>query len=724
VIVLLQLGDHPLLQPQGELDSGYYARLAKQVADGDWLAGQRVFFVSPLYIYFLAATFLATDGSTIGAQLVQVLLGTAAVGLVWATAHRWFGSTVGWAAGALAAGTGYFTFHEILILQASLDPFLVALALFLLTHAALDGRPRSWMATGVAFGLLALNRPNALPVAAILAAAAGLHRWRYVTRDAAAAAIPSPSVGADIHGTGPAGSRRRAAGAALVPTGAMLAGLACVLLPVAARNMAVAGELALLSSHGGLNFYVGNRAGADGTYRRVEGIVPSITGQERDARRQAEAVEGRPLSDAAVSAHFYREAWRWIVGHPGDASRLFLAKLYYTFNAADVALNYSYAYYSRDEPSLLRGLIVGPWLLLPLGLFGGLVAGPALLRSPCDGKDGERRTAAWWLWASFVPLYALGVAAFFVAGRYRLPLLVPLSVTSAAGLVWLLRRAQDSARIEPPWKAIVPLVLLALACNWPAGLDNGRAGERVEMVLHLVDTRRDAEALSLLESTVAMHPVPADALVRTGTAFLERGASGRALPLLMRAHALAPERADVRLALGQALLDAGRPGEAVPHLRAVLDAGVRVDLAAFDLARALMASGNRADAGGALRRLSHVTTLDAASATAVARLALDLGEHALARTAAARAVALAPSDAVPRELFGLALEANGQRADAMRALEQAAQLDRANASARLNLAVLLAEEGRFAEARRAAEEALARRPDYGRARAFLQALPR
>ena len=96
----------------------------------------------------------------------------------------------------------------------------------------------------------------------------------------------------------------------------------------------------------------------------------------------------------------------------------------------------------------------------------------------------------------------------------------------------------------------------------------------------------------------------------------------------------------------------------------------------------------------------------------------------LARTAAVRVVALAPSHAVSHELLGLALEANGRRVDAIRALEHATRLDAAHASVWLNLAVLLAEERRFAEAHRAAEEALARRPDYERARAFLQALPR
>ena len=56
--LLAHFDAHPLLQPFGEMDSGVYARLAADVARGDVLLrgqGPVPFFVSPLYIYFLAA---------------------------------------------------------------------------------------------------------------------------------------------------------------------------------------------------------------------------------------------------------------------------------------------------------------------------------------------------------------------------------------------------------------------------------------------------------------------------------------------------------------------------------------------------------------------------------------------------------------------------------------------------------------------------------------------
>jgi tetratricopeptide (TPR) repeat protein len=713
-VALVQLHGHPLLQPAGELDTAYYVALAREVAAGDLSAGGRAFFVSPLYVYVLAAVFAATGGSLLAARLVQVALGAAAVGLIFATARLWFGRRTARIAAGLAILTGSFTFNEVLILQSALDPFLTALSLYLLARAWLDPAPRAWLAAGVGLGLHALNRPNVLVVAGATGA------WL------AAAVAQSLR---QKRATGAGEPRAARAGPRPAALAGLALGLCAVLAPVAVRNALAGGGLTLVSSHGGLNFYIGNRAGADGTYRAVPGITPSIAGQARDARRVAERALGRTLTDAEVSGYFYGLAWEWMRTHPGDALRLLVRKVAYTFNATDVALNYSYAYYARDEPTILRFLAVGPWLLLPLGLFGLIVAAPARGGVQDGASAGarvpaseERVRQAWWPWAAYVPAYGLAVAIFFVSERYRLPLLVPLAVTSASALVWLVEIARARRRRALSGAAAL-LAGLALATHRDFGLDDGRAAERTEMIVHLVDTGREAEAMALLDSTVPMARDLALVYFRAGQAFAERGEAGRAVALLQRAHDRAPDRPEIRLVLGQALLDAGRPDEAAPHLLAALEAGVRPDLAAFDLARARAAAGDRAGARAALRRIPDPGRLDAASQLAAGRLALEVGDADFALGVLEPAARAAPADARIAEALGLALEAAGRRDEAIAALERARALDPRSATARLNLAVLLAEGGRSDAARRLAEEALAIRPDYTRARQFLEALP-
>jgi 4-amino-4-deoxy-L-arabinose transferase-like glycosyltransferase len=499
-VVLAQLHDHPLLQPTGGLDSEVYAALARRAADGDWALGPEPYFVAPLYVYFLALV-LRLTGSLLAAQVLQVVLGVAAIALVFDAARRLYGRSAAAAAAVLAAATGVLTFNEVLLLQSSLDPFLAALGLALLASALETGRLSGFVLAGFAVGVHALNRPNILlwlPVLALLVAIVQ-HRPK----------------------------------AAL----AVLAGALVAIAPVTLRNRAVSGEWIPISSHGGLNFYIGNNERADGTYRSVPGVTPSIAGQAEDARRVAEAAVGRPLGASETSQYFSGLAWEWIRGHPGKAAALLLRKLAYTFNATELSLNYSYGYYRDDERTALRLLPVGAWLLVPLGLLG-LVAAPTALAP---------RLA--WTWKAFVPVYAASVAAFFVAGRYRLPLLVALCVTAggaAAHLAGLARRTDKRALAA----ASVSLAVLGIVASWDFGLDDGRANEAREMARAHVERGRIEQTRAAAEREAR------------GVALFQRGELEPAARELEAACALDPTLASAQLNLAVVRAEQGRYAEA------------------------------------------------------------------------------------------------------------------------------------------------------------------
>ncbi|HXY39338.1 MAG TPA: glycosyltransferase family 39 protein, partial [Vicinamibacteria bacterium] len=483
--VAWQLHAHPLLQPVGQLDSGVCVDLARQLAGGDVLlrsatAGEP-FFLAPLYVYFLGLVFALCGGSLAAAKLLQVLLGTTAVWLLAGATRPWLGRRAALVGAVLLALTGPVVFHEAILLQAALDPFLVSLGLFAVSRALRSERWRDFALAGGAIALFSLNRPNAVAWGAALTAALPLLR----------------------------GARRGLREASAVALGLLL-GLA----PATARNLVVSGEPVLVSSHGGLNLYVGNRAGADGTYRHVPGITPDIRGQSRDARRVAEEAAGRSLTTGEVDAYFRGLALRWTSGHPLAAAGLFLRKLAYVFAAPEIALNYSFAYYALDEPTLLRFLVVGAWLLVPLGL-AGFADRLWSFATPDGGRADDRRSFA--LWALVVPAYAVSVAVFFVSSRYRLALLVPLAAGAGYALVRLAGavRTHDRRRLVAYALGLVPLLSLAL---WPHHLDDGRSEERTVMLLWLVDNGRTAEALQRLPAVESAHPEPALLLYRLGQA--------------------------------------------------------------------------------------------------------------------------------------------------------------------------------------------------------------
>jgi hypothetical protein len=610
--VLAHFNAHPLLQPVGEMDSGVYARLAADVAHGDVLLrgrGPEPFFVSPLYIYFLVAVHLLSAGSLLAAKFVQIALGTAAVGLVWGMTRRLFDDRAALVAGILYALTGVVTFHEVLILQAALDPFLTALSLFLLAvgltsgsfsakvngaEAAAPGGARGWrwvaagggrgrwLAAGAAFGLLALNRPNALLCVAVIAVAlavAPLKKGQPAARSGPGARRPSLPFEEN--------SLRRAWIAV-----AFLAGTAAVVALPFARNLIVSGEPVLISSHGGLNFLVGNGPGANGVYRWLDGITPSVTGQIADAKRIAEAETGRPLRAREVSSFFARRAWTWIGSHPAAATRLFAKKLWYVFSNDEMSLNFSFSWYRR-ESLLLTFLGVGPWLLVPLGGAGLALA--LLGAGKLPGRDAA-------VWASFVPAYALLVAAFFVATRYRLPLFVPLAV-GAGGAVSLLFEAWRAHKKKPlVVAACVALPLMALTL-WPTGIDDGSSEEETQWVLHLIGSGDTSEAATHLGALAKTHPSSGLLWFRAGQAWAAAGHLDDAIPALERSLSIDPGQAETQNVLsaaherrGMERVVAGELAAAVPDLEeaARLDsknATVRLNLAAI-----LAEKGDRARA--------------------------------------------------------------------------------------------------------------------------------
>ena len=406
--VALQFDRHPLLQPDTGLDTSAYVELAHRVSAGDVALGPGLYYVAPLYIYFLALAHTVT-----AARVLQALLGTVAVALIFLTARAWFGQRAAWISAALAALTGVFTYYEALILQSSLDVFLTALALWLVAK-------QRWLLAGCAFGIASLNRPNMLLAAVLMCSAAAV-----------------PPLFERRHG-------RR------TPHW-FLAGLLLALAPVTIRNLAVAHQWSLVSSHGGINFYIGNGDGATGFFHAVPGMPSTIEGLARDAHRLAEAATRRTLTDAEVSAYYSGLAWQWIRANPAAWLRLLAWKTYAFFNAAHVSTPFSYTFYAYDAGTLLRVLFVGPWLLVPLGILG----------------LARRRQ---WILIVFAAAYAASVILFFITERYKLPFFVAMAIAAGAG-----------AEALRTWRRVAVMVILLVAVNWPLHLDDGRTEERLRM---------------------------------------------------------------------------------------------------------------------------------------------------------------------------------------------------------------------------------------------------
>ena len=372
-----------------------------------------------------------------------------------------------------------------------------------------------------------------------------------------------------------------------------------------------------------------------------------------------------------------------------------LHKLRFTLHAQHVALPHCYPFYAETSGTSLRFLFVGPWLLLPLGLTGLAVAAPTRRssRGPSRGSP------------SF-PLYALAVAVFFVAERYRLPLLVPLCIGAGAVIAWAgdVWRSGGRMRLLAPGVAVA---LLMAAVNWPTVLKDGRWEEGLRLAQHYVIAGDFAQADEWMRRAEAWEPRPGATKYGVAAQLALSGQHERALPYLQQA--LAAEgggRPETHYAVGQALLRTGRAEEAIPHLRRGLDAGIELPGGGYDLAAALQEAGEFEAAASVLRRIHPPDAEGADGLSRFGRLALQVQAANVAEPLFRRAAALKPDDPAIREQLGQSLLILRRYEDAAAELSVAVRLGSADAELLSRLAFCELKLGRLDQARQHTAEAL------------------
>ena len=183
----------------------------------------------------------------------------------------------------------------------------------------------------------------------------------------------------------------------------------------------------LLSANGGINFWIGNHAGADGVFQ-----PPPHYDLVNDPlhRLAASRAAGRELSYRQSGAHWRNRALDDVLADPLRWARLMLRKLVLVAHPAEIPqLGSSFAWHRRHAWTL-RCPIDARHLLI-LALFSPLVL---RIRREKPGRI-------------VLPLlvcaaHAGTVALFFVTGRYRAPMipaLIGLAAVTAVGLWDLLR---------------------------------------------------------------------------------------------------------------------------------------------------------------------------------------------------------------------------------------------------------------------------------------------
>ncbi len=371
-------------------DEEAYITQAKGILDGTY-PGKKLFYQSPLYPYFLAGTFYFFGEDYNGVRVIQFIFCIVSIIFIYLLGKFLFGVREGLIAAGLLALYGPIFNYQILLLKVS--PFLVLLSLFLLIGAFLTKNPKSWwrwIVLGIICSLLLLLRDNA-QVFLVIVPLWILFQFR--------------------------GHSWKWKGACI---GLFILGAALIVGPLMVRNKVVAGELVISTSQGGANFFIGNNPIADGRYKTLPFVRPHPETEQIDFKAEAEKRSGHSLKATEISGFWYRQGFLFIKHHPGQWLRLLWKKTRFFFNNFEIPDNHGYTF---DRHHFLFALYLAPLsfgIIFPLAIFGMAIT--------------------WRRWQSlsflflFFIFYSLTILAFFVVGRYRVPIVIALIPFAAAGV--------------------------------------------------------------------------------------------------------------------------------------------------------------------------------------------------------------------------------------------------------------------------------------------------
>jgi tetratricopeptide (TPR) repeat protein len=637
--------------PNVTSDGLFYEETAQRIVDGSYLRDSTAFNFSPLYVFFLAAVFKTFGHGINAVRVVQMVIGVGSCALIFLVGRRLFNRTVALIALALAALYVPFIHFEVQLLSISLAVFLMLASLQLLLLADARSTTVLLLPAGLCLGLATLGSPTLLILTLPAALWLGFPGWQ-------------------------ARLDRVGVARAALFAGSVLLGI----LPATLWNYRATGQFVLVSSQGGINFYIGNNSEAPGFFVVPPGMEDSLSGiNVTGAKHVAEAEAHRALTAGEVSSHWFRKGLRFIVAEPLAAGRLFFRKCFLFANRYEVPLDLDQEAF-KDYFPLLRWSVISFGIVSLLGWTGAVIC----LRQ-------FRKQA---LPLLMLGVYALAVVAFFVSDRYRLPAVPLLILFSAFTVDWAWQRQRQKQAV-PLLIAGVGVALAAFAIVYaPAGLQGARASLSFNLATGYLKQDDFASARGQLEKCVQQDPDWLEARYKLALADHHLGDDARALSEVDVVIARAPGNADAHALRGGILLAKGLAITARRELETSLSLVPGDPTAAPKLKEADDAV-QQANTGRPEARLAG---LDNAGWRF-----LDGKEYAVAAATFAELLAANPRDSSVREKtlagLGFSYASLGRLDLAIRAFDEALAINPKNPVLHKNLALIHLKQGHPDQAR-------------------------
>ena len=402
--------DHPVA------DARIYFDRAMEIRDGKVFPEDVSFHSSPLYPYYIALTYSLT-GSLAGPRIIQMLTGILNIAVIFLITRILFGTVPGLIAAFFMSVYPIFIYFEGDLMMIPLVLFTLNLSCLMFVLYQVHRQKRYIALGGFFLALTAMGKPDTIMLAPFLAC------FVFFTEKNLKEKI------------------RRVA---------LLTLCVCLtLLPLVVTNYMVEKRFVLLTSNGGVNFYIGNHKGADGLFSLPEKSGLWDHRLYLSSKESAEREMGKRLTSSEVSKFWFKKGMRFIVTDFGEFLQLLGKKTLLMINRFEVSNHHSF-YFFKKFSNILK---INPLQLSFFVLFGAV----GLILSFRNRKN-------------FILLYGysailfLFTVIFFVTSRYRLPVVPFIIIFASFGIYesYICVRKKDYKKLIVPGITGLIIFLISL----------------------------------------------------------------------------------------------------------------------------------------------------------------------------------------------------------------------------------------------------------------------
>lgn len=393
-------------------DSQIYNYWAVNIVNsGDWV-GKEPYFMAPAYPYFIAVVYSIFGQSIEILRILQVLLSSISIFIIYLVGRNLVSKSVGYISAGMTAVYSVFIFYSGSILSETLQLFFYLILYLLLTNKDKITEHKHWFYIGLVLGIAAIFRANILlfiPVVII---------WLFFQ----------------------VRKNEQIKKTFLKLTVFFLIGTSLPILPVTIRNYTVSNEFILLTTNGGINFFIGNNPFSPGVFSAPNDFdfYSDLAGH-----RYAEKVSGKKLTEGEASSFWFKEGIKYFQNYPLEFTIKTLKKIFIFFEADENPQSsiMSPQFFKDEFSKVLHLPLVSFQLIWILALMGITTA---IIR--------KEKFSLIYL---FLGVYVFSTALFFINGRFRVALTPILIFFAAYFLVMLFQIIKENKLLELRAPAVV-----------------------------------------------------------------------------------------------------------------------------------------------------------------------------------------------------------------------------------------------------------------------------